>query len=73
MLARYVLPRSHRPTSIASTASHGQEGGPHLRMACLREGRTLCVAHGFTKQSNALDRRDIDAADLMAEEWRAQR
>lgn len=51
----------------------GKKGGPHLRMACLRQRRTLWVAHGFTKQSNALDRRDINAADSVAEQWRAQR
>ena len=48
----------------------GKKGGPHLRMAYRREARTLWVAHGFTKQSNKLDTRDIRTADSVAEQWK---
>ena len=42
---------------------------PHLRMLYLRRGRTLWVAQGFKKQTNALRKRDVNPADRITEEW----
>lgn len=43
---------------------------PHLRLLFVRQRQTLWAAHGFTKTSNKLKQRDIDAADRIVAEWR---
>jgi Phage derived protein Gp49-like (DUF891) len=42
---------------------------PHLRLLYRREGKTLWVAVGFTKQKNRLERSDIQQGDNITQEW----
>ena len=46
---------------------------PHLRMIVVRDARTLWACHGFTKQKNKLEAKDISLALSIAEEWREER
>lgn len=46
---------------------------PHLRVAYLRERKTLWAATGFKKETNELDRQDIRNADSVAADWRRAR
>lgn len=49
-----------------------KKGGkpPHLRVLFVREGRTIWLAYGFTKQSNDLKAHDVAAGEAVAREWR---
>lgn len=56
---REPIKNSTQDLSELRITPKGKKGGPHLRMACLREGRTS-------------DRQPI-SSDSIAEQWRAQR
>lgn len=45
---------------------------PHLRLLVLRQGRTLWAAHGFTKQKNHLEEKDLELGERIAREWREE-
>lgn len=42
---------------------------PHLRVLFIREGQTLWVADGLTKQQNVLTSKDVAYAETIAGEW----
>ena len=52
-----------------------KQGGspPHLRMLFTRIENTLWVAHGFTKQKNALEQKDVDFGDSITQDWKGAR
>jgi hypothetical protein len=42
---------------------------PHLRLLYIRRGQTLWAAHGFTKQKNQLEKKEVDMGDSIVREW----
>lgn len=56
-----VTDSRHRLTEFRITPGGGR--GPHLRMLGIIDGQTVWVAHGFKKQTNRMNRQDIDKAD----------
>jgi hypothetical protein len=58
--------REFKVTKPGSTA-------PHLRCLGVRDGQTVWLAVGFTKQKNKLTRQEIASGDSVTKEWRAER
>ena len=69
--AEKVKQSAHGITELRVTKAGGTP--PHLRAFYVREGRTLWLACGFTKQKNKLTSGDIDQADRIVAEWRQTR